>query len=291
MALAGVLIIWSVNYIAGKITLAHLDAVSLASFRFELSATLLLGMYFARRRRTQLRARDVWTFSYLGILGVAVNQGCFVLGLARTTSEHSVLIVASGPILILLLASVMKLEKLTLAKSLGMAISFLGVLLLETEHGSPVHSPLLVGDLLTLTGTLGFSLYTVLGKRVAAAYDTLSMNTFTTTVAAAVFLPLALHRGMRLDWKTVGWEGWAGLFYMAALSAVAGYLLFYWLLRHMDASRVVAVNYFQPVVVVLLSIPLLGEHPTGRLLASGALVISGVYLAEHATARERQRIA
>jgi drug/metabolite transporter (DMT)-like permease len=74
--------------------------------------------------------------------------------------------------------------------------------------------------------------------------------------------------------------GWAGLFYMASLSAVAGYLLFYWTLRHMDASRVVAVNYFQPVVVVLLSIPLLGERPTPRLLASAALVILGVYLAE-----------
>jgi drug/metabolite transporter (DMT)-like permease len=48
----------------------------------------------------------------------------------------------------------------------------------------------------------------------------------------------------------------------------------------MDASRVVAVNYFQPVVVFLLSIPILGEHPTVRLLASAALVLLGVYLAE-----------
>jgi drug/metabolite transporter (DMT)-like permease len=81
--------------------------------------------------------------------------------------------------------------------------------------------------------------------------------------------------------------GWAGLLYMVLCSAVGGYLLFYWLLRHMDASRVVVVNYLQPVVVVLLSVPLLAERPSLRLLASGALVLLGVYLTEHASARER----
>ena len=284
LALAGVLVIWSLNYIAGKITLAHLDALSIVCFRFQISAALLLGMYFAQRHRTPLRRRDIWTFVYVGFLGYAVNQGCFVIGLGHTTSEHSVVIIAMGPILILLLASAMRLEKLTTAKTLGMGISFLGVVLLETEQGSPMHSPLLLGDLITLAGTLGFAAYTVLGKRVAAAYDTLSMNTFNAVVAAILFLPLAVHRGARLDWENVGWAGWVGLFYMAVMSGVAGFLLFYWLLRYMDASRVVVVNYFQPVIVFLLSIPILGEHPTGRLLLSAALVLAGVYLAERVSA-------
>ena len=99
-----------------------------------------------------------------------MNQGGFVIGLGYTTSEHSVVIIAASPILILLLASAMKLERLTTAKVLGMAICFLGVVLLETEEGSPTHSPLLVGDLITLAGTLGFAAYTVLGKKVAQLY-------------------------------------------------------------------------------------------------------------------------
>ena len=277
------LLVWSLNYVVGKITLARLEPLTLASLRAELVAILLLAIYFAQRNRTPLRARDVWTFAYLGFFGYAVNQGCFVLGLGRTTSEHSVVIIASAPILILLLASALRLEKLTAAKILGMAICFLGVMLLETEHGSPARSPLLAGDLITLAGILGFSIYTVLGKKVARVYDTVSMNTFNAVAAALLFFPVAVRQGMRLDWKSVGWVGWTGLLYMATLSAVVGYLLFYWLLRHMEASRVVAVNYFQPVVVFLLSIPLLGERPTRRLLESAALVLLGVYLAERAS--------
>lgn len=279
-ALGAVLLLWSVNYIVGKITLTHIDALTLAAMRAELVAVILMAIYLAHRRRMPLRRRDIWTFVYLGFFGYIVNQGCFIVGLGSTTSNHSAILIASSPIIILLLASAVRLEKLTLAKTLGMAICFVGVVLLETEHGSPARSPLLVGDLITLAGVLGFSAYAVLGKKVARAYDTVSMNAFNAAAAAILLMPLAVRQGIRLDWKSVGWVGWAGLLYMAALSAVAGYLLFYWLLRHMDASRVVAVNYFQPVVVVLLSIPLLGDRPTARLLESAALVLVGVYLAE-----------
>jgi len=291
LGLVALLFAWSINYIVGKITLKHLDALTLASFRFQVSAALLLALYFSRSNRTPLKARDLWMFAYLGFFGYAVNQGSFVVGLSLTTSQHSAIIVALGPILILAMARVMGLETLTPWKTLGMLISFSGVLVLESDSGSPLHSPLLLGDLITLAGTLGYSIYTVLVKRVARAYDTISMNTFNACVAAILWLPLALRQGSRLNWAAVGLAGWAGLFYMVTCSAVGGYLLFYWLLRHMDASRVVVVNYLQPVVVVLLSIPLLAERPTRRLLASGALVLFGVYLTEHASARERAQKA
>ena len=251
LALIAVLFAWSINYIVGKITLTHFTALTLASFRLQISALVLLSLYFSRRNRTPLNRRDLWTFAYLGFFGYAINQGGFVTGLSLTTSEHSVIIVALGPILILAMARAMGLETLTPGKVFGMLISFCGVILLETDSGSPLHSPLLLGDLISLAGTLGYSIYTVLAKRVARTYDTISINAFSATVGAIVWLPVALRQGGRLNWAGVGLPGWAGLLYMVLFSSVGGYLLFYWLLRHMEASRVVVVNYFQPVVVVL----------------------------------------
>jgi drug/metabolite transporter (DMT)-like permease len=282
-ALAAVLLIWSVNYIAGKIALQYIDGLTLAVFRSEIVAAMLGAIYFAHRERMPLRRRDIWTFVYLGFFGYAVNQCGFVIGLGHTTSDHSAVIIAAGPIVILLLASMMRLERLSIAKIVGMAICFVGVVVLETENGSPGHSPFLLGDFISLLGVIGFSVYTVLGKRVARAYDSVSMNTFNAAAAAIMVLPIAIRQGIHFQWKAVPWQGWAGLLYMAALSAVAGYLLFYWLLRHMEASRVVAINYFQPVVVVLISIPLLGERPTGHLIVSTVLVLVGVFLAERSS--------
>jgi drug/metabolite transporter (DMT)-like permease len=282
VGLAAMLLVWCFNYTAGKIALRHMDPLSLASIRIELAAVLMLVVYFSRRDRSPLHLRDLWTFTYLGFLGVVLNQGFYTVGLAYTTSEHSVLVIALSPIVVLLFARAMRLEAFTPAKIAGMAIAFLGVMLLETESGSLGHTPLVVGDVITLIGVAGFAVYSVLGKKVLARseYDAVSFNTFSLVAAAVMLLPLALRQGIELDWKSVGWAGWAGLGYMTVFSSVAAYTLFYWLLRHMEASRVAAINYLQPFIVILLSMAFLGEHPTGHLLAGGALVLVGVYLAE-----------
>jgi drug/metabolite transporter (DMT)-like permease len=43
-------------------------------------------------------------------------------------------------------------------------------------------------------------------------------------------------------------------------------------------------SYFQPVVVILLSVAFLGERPTRNLLEGTALVLAGVFLAERGKA-------
>jgi drug/metabolite transporter (DMT)-like permease len=274
------LVLWSGNYVAGKIALRTLDPITLVCLRLQLAAFLMLAIYFTRRERQPLKLRDVWPFLYLGFFGVVINQGLFTVGLNYTTSDHSAVLIAIGPIIILVLARALKLEALTVAKVVGMAISFVGVYLLETEQGSPAHSPLLMGDIITFGGVIGFSIYAVLGKRVAAQYDSIAMNTFNCVAAALLLLPLTIRQVIHLDWHSVGLGGWLGMIYMAVGSSVAAYTIFYWVLRYMTASRVGAVSYFQPVIVILLSMTFLGERPTRMLLEGTVLVLLGVFLAE-----------
>jgi len=274
------LVLWSGNYVAGKIALRTLSPITLACLRLQLAAFIMLAIYFTRRERQPLKTSDAWPFLYLGFLGVVVNQGLFTVGLNYTTSNHSAVLIAIGPIIILLFARALKLEMLTAAKVAGMAISFVGVYLLETEQGSPAHSPLLMGDIITLGGVIGFSAYAVLGKRIVARYDSVAMNTFNCVAAALLLLPLTIRQCLHLDWHSVALSGWLGMIYMAVGSSVAAYTIFYWVLRYMTASRVGAVSYFQPVVVILLSIAFLGERPSRMLLEGTALVLVGVFLAE-----------
>ena len=274
------LVLWSGNYVAGKIALRTLDPITLTCLRLQLAALIMLAIYFSRGERQPLKLADAWPFLYLGFLGVVVNQGLFTVGLNFTTSDHSAVIIAVGPIIILVLARALKLEALTAAKIVGMAISFVGVYLLETEHGSPAHSPFLFGDLITFGGVIGFSAYAVLGKRVAAQYDAIAMNTFNCVAAALLLLPLTIRQIIHLDWHSVALSGWLGMIYMAVGSSVGAYTIFYWVLRYMTASRVGAVSYFQPIVVILLSMAFLGERPSRMLLEGTALVLIGVFLAE-----------
>lgn len=271
---------WSFNFIIGKITLRYMSAYALTSFRIVLSGVLMLPIYFARPRRSRFDRKDLWNFAVLGFWGVVINRGLFIVGLDYTTAGHSALIVASGPILVLLLARAHNLEKVTRAKLIGMAICFAGVAILVAGEELHRRAGTWVGDSITLGGTFGFALYTVLAKKVARQYDTISMNTFANLAGAIFLLPMSVREAVRLHWASVGAIGWLGLAYTVFVSSVGAYLIFFWALAHLPASRLAVFTYVEPPLAALLAVLLLGESLTKALLIGGVLILAGVYLAE-----------
>ncbi len=273
-------LIWALNFIIGKVALDHIEPLTLASFRVVLAAILLTPIYALRAGRQKFSRHDLGTFAWLGLLGVAGNQMLFTVGLNYTTAGHSSLVIATGPIAILLLASLRGLESLTTKKVSGMALCFAGVTLLALEHGLKLQGGTLAGDLITLTGTMAFAVYAVLAKKVASQYDTIAMNFFNFAFGALMVLPIAVWRGRELDWAAVPWQGWAGLVYMSLFASVVAYLIYYWGLKYLAASRMAAFSYFLPVIAVWLGILLRGEPATMQLFGGGALILVGVYLTE-----------
>jgi drug/metabolite transporter (DMT)-like permease len=69
---------------------------------------------------------------------------------------------------------------------------------------------------------------------------------------------------------------------MAVFSSVLGYLMYYYALTHMPASRVSTFSYLQPVLAIFLAMVFLGERAEPSLFSGGALVLAGVFLAERA---------
>jgi len=137
-------VVWSGNYIVGKIGLRELPPLALASFRLVLAGVVLLPVYFASMRpgkgsacvRPGSSLRDLWTFAYLGFFGVFINQGGFTLGLSYTSVSHSSLVIGFVPILILLLSWTQGLERLTTRKLLGVALAFSSALLAQSAPAS-----------------------------------------------------------------------------------------------------------------------------------------------------------
>jgi drug/metabolite transporter (DMT)-like permease len=235
-----------------------------------------------RIHESRVTAHDLWTFLYLGFLGVTVNQVCFTIGLRFTSVTHSAIIVGMGPIYALILAVLFCLESAALRKVIGMTISLLGVILLATARVSTQHSPRLLGDFITFVGSLGFAFYAVLGKRVAGHYNALSMTTYNFLFGALFVLPIAIHRAIAIGprWLALPWPAWAALLYMAPFSSSLAYLFYFWLLRYLEVTQLAAYNYLLPVSASLLGILLLGERGSWPELQGGALALAGVYFVE-----------
>jgi drug/metabolite transporter (DMT)-like permease len=292
-----IVVIWAINFIAAKIGLRSLPPLTMASFRVCAAGLVMVPFYLCVRRlrlaafaagngerEQRFTPRDAWRFLYLGFFGVSVNQFCFTLGLHYTSVNHSAVIVGMGPIYTLVLAVLLRLERATWHKAVGMAIAFTGVAVLASEGGISAHSASLLGDAITMTGSLGFATYAVLGKRVAGEYDALTMTAYNQFAGALVVLPLAARQAWMLgaagNWRAVPWQAWAAILYMGLFGSAVAYVLYYWLLRYLEASQLSAFTYLLPVLASILGILTLGEKGSWTQVLGGALALGGVYWTE-----------
>jgi drug/metabolite transporter (DMT)-like permease len=73
---------------------------------------------------------------------------------------------------------------------------------------------------------------------------------------------------------------WGSLVYMALFPSVICYLIYYYALSRISASRVTAFIYLEPVLATLMAVAFLGERVSAQLVAGGTVIFAGVYLTE-----------
>jgi drug/metabolite transporter (DMT)-like permease len=283
--LSVMVLFWSANFTVSKVALREFSPVLLTGMRLTLAAAMMAPVYLWQRSRAP---EDRWTredaplLLMLGVFGVGLNHLLFMIGLSRTSVAHSSIIVALGPIMILIIASLMGLERISRRKAMGMAIALGGVAMLKILEIKPAtgQGPTWTGDILTFCGTMCFALFTVFGKRVSKVHSAVTVNTFGYVAGALVLAPITLWNCAGFSFGQISPAGWAALAYMALFPSVVCYLIYYYALSHIAASRVAAFSYLVPLLATTMGAFLLREHITASLVASGAVVFTGVYLTE-----------
>ncbi len=272
--------IWALNNNLSKFALQAIPPLLLAGLRMAICAVLMVPVY-SLARTSPWNWRSLPKLIALGLIGVGMNQFFFVVGINRTSVTHAAFILPLTPVIALLLASALRQERVTRGKVIGMTIAFSGVLILQLTKTSDRGSSL-AGDLLLLVGIVSFATYIVLGKRATASFDGITVSTVAYLASALLMLPVTLSQARGFDFAAVPVRAWLALGYMAVFSSITGYLIYYYVLKHLAPSRISAFSYAQPVMSTSIAALLLGEPVTLGLLISGALVLAGVYVTEKA---------
>jgi drug/metabolite transporter (DMT)-like permease len=158
-------------------------------------------------------------------------------------------------------------------------LAFAGVALILAER-DVVSGATLRGDLLVLLAVLAWSAYTAFGKSLLAAHGTLFVTGVGLVAGTVAFLPVGAPALARLDVGALSWAAWAGVFFLAALSSVAAYTLWYYAIARLPPSRVAVFMNLQAPLVVLTAWILWGERVTPAFVTGAALVLVGVRAAQ-----------
>ena len=137
-----------------------------------------------------------------------------------------------------------------------------------------------LGDVGVAGSSLCFAYFAVMGKEIISRFSSITLNTAAFTIGALTLLPVAAPEIWRGGLAGHSLQAWLALAYMAVCASVVGYLIFYWALSQIAATRVTALSYIQPVLVAVMGFFWLGERLTMPEIAGAMVILAGVAMTE-----------
>lgn len=276
---------WGVSFVATKAVVAQVSPVCLITSRTLLGAVLLIAILRGRRQPV-LPPRDAWaSLAVMGFVGVAFHQVLQAYALRSTSAVSAGWLVALAPIWSALLSAAFLKERLGASKLLGLAAGFCGAALVVTRGSlgpNALALPSTRGDVLLLLSTLNWALYSVLGHPTLRRIGPTRATAGALCAGGLMLLPVFLWTGAWRELSSLSAIGVLAVLFLGLACSGLGYLFWYGALEKLEASRVAAFLYLEPLVTLAAAALLLGERLPLVTLAGGALLLFGVWLVQRA---------
>lgn len=290
-AVVAAALFWSSSYAVTKQVLADVGPLSIGAIRFTLAAALL-GIMVRMRRKPVARpdARQRRMIHLSGLLGITVYFVLENIGVELSTASDASLIVATYPLMTMLLELVVFRTRMPLLRAGGVLLATAGAFLVVRNGAEVGGSERWFGDVLLLLGGLVWAGYNVLGKYAGRGQDAMTLTYHQTVAGAAGFLLASLLEAG--DWQVPNGSASALLAYLAVACSVGGFLLYNYGLRRMTSSVAVNILNLVPVFGVLGAVVINGETVRLGQALGGAIIIAGVALGviERRTAFEQAAV-
>ena len=181
----------------------------------------------------------------------------YYIGLAHTTGVKASIIVSANVFIAILIASILKQEKLLAKKIIGCIIGFIGIILVNFSSDMDLHLNFLGdGFILLCTIASGFS-SVFMKKYTAQGENPVLLSGWQFAFGGAVMWLIGIFAGGNLF---ITRKSLLILFYLAFVSACA-YSLWAVLLKYNPVSKVTVFGFLNPLCGVIISSILL--HETG----------------------------
>lgn len=272
-------IIWGAAAPIFKWSLQEIPPYTLGFLRFILAAILILPFIY---KDIAIKKSDFSKLLTLAAFGMLLGIGLLFVGLQLTSSINVPILAAISPILLIVGSAWYLHEKTKRRFIFGSIVSLVGILIIVIE-------PLLItgpdgsipGNLLILLSILAGVVYTILLKKYNLPYPALTIVFWTFLLGSMLFLPSFITELVLFDpFSHFDAKSWVGIGFGAIFSSAIAYFLFTYGIKYITASESGIFIYIEPIITILIAIPLLNEiiHPT--YIVGSIIVFAGVFIAE-----------
>jgi drug/metabolite transporter (DMT)-like permease len=271
-------VIWSANFVVVKAAVEALGPLTFTAMRFVVAtlALFLLVRFWGRHERPPWRVALVLVA--LGMLGFGAYQVVWSIGLTMITAGDSALLIAASPVLVVVLAGLVGIDRLSPPKFAGALIAFAGVAVVVGAGQELSLGSSLLGDLLTLGAAVCWAIYTVAGTGMLRRVDPLQATAWAVLGGTLVLLPLGAWEVATAGLPSITPAAVVGILYSGTLAAGIANVFVFNAIRYVGPSRVTVTQFLVPAGAVLLGAVFLAEPVGPAQVVGGAVIVLGVWL-------------
>ncbi len=286
-------VIWGLQFPVAKSAFEIVDAFHSAVFRFGVPTLIMVALLlmFEGRQGFTLN-RESAEIALLGVLGMCATPSLIFGGLMLTRPEIAAVIVATQPIMSVLVQRLWQKEKPDLLSTACVLVAFLGVVTVVTRWDASLTLTRteLIGDLMILSGAFCWVVYSIIcGKYPDWSNLRLTAWTMTTgTIGNFLLVVILVAAGLLAvptpaDWYQVRYE----LIFLAFVGVLVA--MYGWNSGSRMIGAINAMLFVNLIPVVTFGVRFLQGHRFEWIELAGALLVILALLTQNLALRRKLR--
>jgi drug/metabolite transporter (DMT)-like permease len=275
-------LIWSFHFASIKLTQAQVGP-NFTVWAPMLLATIFLAPFAIRDfKKGKKKIKDVLIFAQLGLLGAFPSQVFMTYGIQNSTASNAAIIVLALPVITAVFANLILKEKMNGLRWASFGIAIVGVVICSIDdlQHMDLSSKYALGNGLVFLAIIGNAYYNVGCKKVAERFTEREMIFYTYLVLVVMLTPLVLHYEPYMFARVPHFTAktWLGMASLTLFHNFLSMLLFFMVLKYLDATQVGLSNYMVPIVGLAIAAVVLGESLSKQAIIGGILVLIGTLI-------------
>jgi drug/metabolite transporter (DMT)-like permease len=276
MAVSLTIVIWAVSLINSKIALEYFNAVSLAFWRFFITATVLFLVKIKRYPHLKMQAEDRRNFLIAGFTGIFLYYIFQNTGITYAPTSVVAIILSLIPVLTMVVESLMAREKITLIKSFSVMLSVVGVVLVVgfSVEGSRIRA--IIGAGFIMLAVLSWIVYTFTTKSLNQRYSPFAIIYYQSvigTILLGFLMPFNWSNPLNAPIAPL-----INMIYIGTVCTAAALLMYAYALDKLSATVCNIFMNLLPGVTIIAGYVYLHERISLIQLFGTGLILSSIFI-------------
>ena len=273
-------IFWGISYISTDICLRYMQPITLSALRCAVAAIILFIVWKIKEPKAKIHKKHILRLFASGFFGIACYSVLEFYGVKYTSPAVAAIILASIPVISILMERIVNNKKLTAMKITGVVISLIGVVLVmgiglkDVRGGGEI-----VGYLSMLGAAMTWVIYNYISIPLYKDYSPLTISTYQMLFATVMLIPIFVLTGEPVPQINIIIAG--NILFLAGLCSALGFSLYLYTLRSLGMVSTTLFINIQPLVTVIAAMIILNEVLSFNQLLGGVLVVGAVYLSTY----------